>query len=479
MKSLFITLLCLLAFFSISWGQAPYQPERIGAWLDYACFQYEPNDSLTLVEFYYGLQRHQLTFAMTDTTYSANADILIEIEDTNGVVLDTLSKHITTSVGSPAEVSNKHVKLTDQMSYAVKPGTYIASLYIEDLESRTGDEPMTGKYGQRKVRVVVPDLSANSLRMSGVELSYKIDFLPQDVQIIDYKSIDKSQRRVVPNPSRIFVNQDSIMYFYSEVYGLLFGSDVSRDFTVTCEVLDSYGAVASSYGQRRQIKPGSVAIVSSALDIHDLPEGNYALRLEVRDKATGKTAETMKPFQVLSAGFELSPGVSESTFTEEDAEYLENVLKYVMTSEQKKTLAELSLQGKMRFFEDFWARSDPDPSTRLNEFKVELFRRFNYANEHYTLGVQSKIDGWQTDRGRIYIMYGEPDEIEYHPSTPDLEPFERWNYYSLGTQGTTFFIFVDETGYGDYTLAHSDAKGEPYDPKWQDRIDSGRLDDNF
>ncbi|MBU1318745.1 MAG: GWxTD domain-containing protein [candidate division Zixibacteria bacterium] len=468
-------LLCMLALQTASFGQAEAQQERIAAWLDYACFKFEPNDSLTLVEFYYGLQRYQLTFASTDSNYAATAFVWIEILDEDGSTLDTLYKKITTSVKSPAETNNRNVRLTDQIATSLRPGTYIASLYIEDVESHVENVALSGKYGQRKVKVLVPSFNTDRLTMSGIELAYRIDLLPQGVQTSEYKSIDKSQRRVIPNPSRIFVNEDSMMYFYSEAYNLVFGRDVNKELHVTCKILDSYGATVSHFGQRRQIKPGTVAIVSSALDIHDMAEGNYALSLEVDDGENGATASATKPFQLLVGGRELSPGVPAEMFTGEDAAYLERVLKYVLTSNQKATLKELSLEGKMRFFEEFWIRSDPDPSTRLNEFKVELFRRYNYSNEHYSIGIANKQDGWETDRGRVYIVYGEPDEIEYYPSTSDLNPFEKWNYYSLGTQGNRYFIFEDETGYGDYRLAHSDAKGEPIDPVWQDRIEQGAL----
>jgi len=470
-------LLCMLALQTAGPRQAEAQQERIAAWLDYACFQFEPNDSFTLVEFYYGLQRHQLTFASTDSNYTATASVWIEILDENGSTLDTLYKRITTSVESPAETNNRSVRLTDQIATSLRPGTYIASLYVEDVESHVEGVALSGKYGQRKVRVLVPDFTGNRLAMSGIELAYRIDLLPQEVQTSEYKSIDKSQRRIIPNPSRIFVNQDSMMYFYGEVYNLAFGHDVNKEFHVTCKILDSYGAIASHFGQRRQIKPGTVAIVSFALDIHDLAEGNYALSLEVDDGENGATAVATKPFQLLVGGQELSPGVTTEMFTGEDATYLESVLKYVLTSNQKATLKELSLEGKMRFFEEFWIRSDPDPSTRLNEFKVELFRRHNYSNEHFSIGIANKQDGWETDRGRVYIVYGEPDEIEYYPSTQNLNPFEKWNYFSLGTQGNRYFIFEDETGYGDYRLAHSDARGEPIDPVWEQRIEQGTLRD--
>src|SRR5208283_367961 len=64
------------------------------------------------------------------------------------------------------------------------------------------------------------------------------------------------------------------------------------------------------------------------------------------------------------------------------------------------------------FIEAFWQRRDPTPDTEENEYKEEHYARIAYANEHFAAG----IPGWKTDRGRIYIMYGKPDEIDAHPS---------------------------------------------------------------
>ena len=89
------------------------------------------------------------------------------------------------------------------------------------------------------------------------------------------------------------------------------------------------------------------------------------------------------------------------------------------------------------FIEQFWLRRDPTPDTMENEFKEEHYRRIAYANDRFASG----IPGWKTDRGRIYITFGPPDENESHPSggsynrpfdegggTTSTFPFEIWRY---------------------------------------------------
>src|SRR5262249_47951007 len=115
-----------------------------------------------------------------------------------------------------------------------------------------------------------------------------------------------------------------------------------------------------------------------------------------------------------------------------------------------------------QFIEQFWLRRDPTPDTVENEFKEEHYRRIAYANERFASG----IPGWKTDRGRIYIIWGPPDETETHPTggtydrppgegggTTPTYPFEKWRYrYLEGIGNDVNLEFVDPTGSGEYRL---------------------------
>ena len=93
--------------------------------------------------------------------------------------------------------------------------------------------------------------------------------------------------------------------------------------------------------------------------------------------------------------------------------WLQEDVAYIITDEERTAFKRLNTdEEKEQFIEQFWLRRDPTPDTVENEFKEEHYRRIAYSNDHYASG----IPGWKTDRGRIYIMYGPPDEIESHPS---------------------------------------------------------------
>ena len=147
-------------------------------------------------------------------------------------------------------------------------------------------------------------------------------------------------------------------------------------------------------------------------------------------------------------------------------DWLEKDVTYIITDEERRAFKKLATDDEReKFIEEFWRRRDPDPDTEENEFKEEYYERIAYANEHFASG----IPGWKSDRGRIWIMYGKPDERETHPAGGNYErpsyegggststyPFETWFYRYLPGVGSGVEIeFVDPTGSGEYRIARN------------------------
>jgi GWxTD domain-containing protein len=143
--------------------------------------------------------------------------------------------------------------------------------------------------------------------------------------------------------------------------------------------------------------------------------------------------------------------------------WLEEEVPYIITDEERSAFLQLQTnEEREQFIEGFWQRRDPTPDTVENEFKEEHYRRIAYANERFSSG----IPGWRTDRGRIYIMWGPPDNIESHSagSTYDrpmsegggqttVYGFDDWNYHYMEGIGQNITIeFVDPTGTGEYHI---------------------------
>ena len=149
--------------------------------------------------------------------------------------------------------------------------------------------------------------------------------------------------------------------------------------------------------------------------------------------------------------------------------WLNEDVAYIITDEERAAFKQLSNdEERDNFIEAFWQRRDPTPDTVENEFKEEHYRRIAYANEHYAAG----IPGWKSDRGRIYIVYGPPDEIESHPSGGTYErpieegggststyPFEDWRYrYIEGIGQEVIIEFVDDCMCGSYEMTMDRSK---------------------
>jgi len=143
--------------------------------------------------------------------------------------------------------------------------------------------------------------------------------------------------------------------------------------------------------------------------------------------------------------------------------WLNEDVVWIITDEERAAFKQLSNdEERDNFIEAFWQRRDPTPDTEENEYKEEHYARIAYANEHFAAG----IPGWKTDRGRIYIMYGKPDEIDAHPSGGTYDrpidegggqtstfPFEDWRYrYIEGIGQEVIIEFVDTCMCGAYEM---------------------------
>ncbi len=144
--------------------------------------------------------------------------------------------------------------------------------------------------------------------------------------------------------------------------------------------------------------------------------------------------------------------------------WLDEDVRWIITDEERSAFTQLSNdEERDQFIEAFWQRRDPTPDTEENEFKEEHYRRIAYANEHFAAGVP----GWRTDRGRTYIVFGQADEIDAHPSGGSYErpieegggetstfPFETWRYrYIEGIGQEVMIEFVDTCMCGDYHMS--------------------------
>jgi|SRR5579863_1488464 len=133
--------------------------------------------------------------------------------------------------------------------------------------------------------------------------------------------------------------------------------------------------------------------------------------------------------------------------------WLNEEVPYIITDAERNTFNQLQSNSEREtFIEQFWARRNPTPGAVENPFRAEHYRRIGYANEHF--GSKAETPGWKTDRGRIYIAFGPPDEIDSHPvASATKPPYEDWRYRFIERIGNDVHMeFADTELNGEFHM---------------------------
>jgi GWxTD domain-containing protein len=276
----------------------------------------------------------------------------------------------------------------------------------------------------------------------------------------------KNSYEVIPNPTLIFGTPNPVVYVYSELYGV----DTSKEYSLEHEILDNDGVVLKKSTRNRRFG-GANTLAIGTLNALSLKSGGYWLRFVLRESQGRAVAEMRKRFFINNPSFSTT-AVSDTalasvfrglTDEEVDKELLQ--VGYFLTQPERQLLTKLAVsEARRKFLQDFWVRHEIIRASGPPLMRSEFLRRVSLANERYTrLGKE----GWRTDRGRVLIVYGEPDQIDRHPSESEGKPYESWQYYQI--EGGVEFDFLDRNGFGKYELVNSTKRGEIRDDDWHSR----------
>ena len=464
MKRLFV-LLTISIFFMLGMSELPAQTfnqTKLPFELNYAAFR--ASSGFDYLEVYSAIYRSQLKF-VNDSTRHFRANFKIEIDVAKGdsvLFRDAVRK--VTYADSMAQVSETQ-RLPDVSRVYIRPGKYNLKVTVRDLNN--------DRFGTIEMPAQINPFSADSMDVSDIEFASLI-------QKNDKPNMyTKNGYQVIPNPGALYGQGAPILYFYSEIYNMK--KEAKPDsYQVRYQVLDRDGKIVREFNPITRQKPGSSAVEVGGVNIITLPSGSYFFRLIASDLGTGQKSYSMKKFYVYRRSdfakqekkerlkisqlsrFLNSPEYQvydEMTAKQLDAEF--NGASYMATGQEKKVYKNLDLPGKREFMKKFWIRRDQDPTTIKNEFRQDYLQRLAYVNSHFGSGKP----GWRSDRGRVYLMYGKPNEIERYPNSSETRAYEIWHYYHI--QGGVDFYFVDVRGFGDYQLVHSTARNELQDNNWQ------------
>lgn len=427
--------------------------DSLDIWVDFASFYYKPEPTKSYLELYYSLNRKQLEFVPQKEGYLSGIIVHMVIKDEDDSLVEDRMWRIGSWVENLEEVQQRDYFTLDVVSTILSPGRYTAEFEVEDVISE--------KKGKTTKELLVRDYSSDGLGLSDIEMSYRAE------EADEVSKFTKGTREMLLNSTGFFNVDEMMLYFYGEIYGLTTSAMDSSKYKLNYSVFDTNGNLVADFGDQVEENKGKTGVIMAGINISAIPVGEYLFRLSAQDLQAKSEAEVNKKFFVFKAGPVSEPVSSESTLTEEEAKNARKEIAYIALPSELKLYDELDLRGKTEFLKKFWKDRDASPETPENEFKIEHYRRWNYVNEYFSRTSESK-DGWNTDMGRTYIKYGEPDEIERHPSSRDVPPYEKWSYNNL--QGGVYFIFVELEGYGTYTLVHSTAKNEIKDLRWLEKI---------
>ena len=428
----------------------------------YSTYRWGKGHDSCYVECAYSISRDSLYFAYLpdDSIWQATFRVDVVLLDSLGARVDSLSRNVGTRTPSLEESRKRDVKVLDVLPLLLRPGQYQAQFTVTDLGDSSRGTRLDTLFVENKNR-------ESELTISDLALAYRLTPTDAPADVAHLKI--KNGYYVEPNPSGIFAPEDSMLYLYGEIYNL---KPTPALYQVHLWILDPFGEVVRDLGIEQLEPPGETALLAYGLRIDDLPRGIWhTVAVEVDHGLS--TATMRKPFW-LGTGMLSDSARAVEPFDEKDAMLNRRFIVYLATQEELSEYDALTLEGKRRFLDDFWMKRDSDPSTTRNEFFEAHRLRFAIANQKFSRSMNQRDDGWNTDRGRVLILYGEPDEVIQTPSSIATWGYERWEYNSL--EGGVYFIFLDWKNLGDYRLMHSTKQGERWDPDWQTRIDAEGLD---
>ena len=368
------------------------------------------------IDVYVQVPHEEIRFMKEGDTYIGRYEITLSLLTTAKQLVHDQTWSVDVPVSDFAQTSGSRLFSLTHRTIDVDPGNYQLNVVFRDQESR--------KSSQVRKSLLVTDFAKDSLTLS-------------DIMLVNRLSISGERKTIVPNITGSINPHSEGFFAFFELYCF--------------PRLDSAQVVSTIYDSKknevfrrsqREALTGQKTQVFVKVDSASVPFGTYFLSIEAvaLDGLTGKSfrSTTSRTFSVRSldlpaAVVDLDKAIDQLVYIAKDSE-----MQYIRDGG--------TMEEKRKRFMEFWSKRDPDPSTLRNELMEEYYARIQYAIQNFG----HYMEGWRTDMGMIFVRFGVPENIERHPLEIDTKPYEIWYYYTLSRQ----FIFVDETGFGDYRLTY-------------------------
>ena len=456
MKKIF-SVICLV--FSLTAGISAQN--ELNFEFDYARFN---NDSSSVyIEFYYELNPKNMQFTPTDKGQLSEAVVHLEMKNiaTNEYAInkDWKIQNIINETDTVAK------SVSDVLGFVVPVGKYSLVLAVRDANNPS----LTKTINET---VIIEPFKSTKYSLSDIEIARNIKKDDADQNSLFYKN----SMEIFPNPSMIYTYQFPALFFYVELYHLKL-ADGNTDFSLVRNLYNSSGV--SVHKNTKTIKQTDQALAEyGVINLSKYPTDSYFLELSLVDPITKQAFASAKRFYLYNPNVidsnissNVSSGVLGSEFgllSIEECNKMFSYAKYLASKKEIDQFAKLdSLNAKREFLYTFWKVRDDNPATAKNEVKEEYMNRVEIANKNYS---RMNREGYLTDRGRVFLLYGVPDQKDYFPNEPNMKPYETWFYNQI--EGGVSFIFGDVSGFGNYELLHSTKRDEVRDENWTRRLNS-------
>lgn len=449
MKTLIVLLLSIaLVVSSVVAQSKPAAPFILN--VDYARFQYD--DQSTYFEVYYAFYPQLVTLAPRGNGFRGAIALSMKLTNVSTGATTLERNDIMPIVLSDTTSATLKSTFINQMGFAVPFGTYTLSVMAID-------SVLPHRRDSIKLALTFAPYPS-SFSISDVELGTSIK-ASQDKSNHFYKN----SLEVVPNPTLTFgVTANPVLFSYAEFYNAKPGVA----YTVKSEIVDANNKVVKETSKNRSYS-GTSSVDAGTANITSFPSGKYRLRLIVLEENV-EVARAEKVFYIYNPHVAQATPSTTALRANELAGMTADELadefrkgQYISTDQEIKMFAAItSEEGRRAFLAQFWADLEKGRQGRSPMTRAEYLQRVATANQKYK---SFSREGWQTDRGRVFILYGDPDEVERVPSRQDTKPYETWRY--LNIENGVEFVFVDRTGFSDYALVHSTKRGELRDESWQ------------
>jgi len=452
----------LIVVFSLLLIQNSFSVTGDKFYFDCSASVFRGSEGKDFIELYYAVYQKFLKFTYNGNGgYSADAKLDVYIFNKNSsVLLSENSYKIPTEVKDTTADYIKN-KVIGQINYELKFGEYRMMVIASDFNNPSVRDSID-------FDVLVEDFSGQ-VKVSDIELATSIS-KSSDTKSLFYKNT----LEVIPNAAGLYGKNVNELHYYTELYNLT-AANVSDEFTIRRRVLttNNYELIVSDKKLKRS---GDSRVEIGMFKIDTLKTGGYILELSLIDEPKNiKIVKTKKFFLYTSPDDSQSSDIGQQDYlkseyvilNEKDLDELFEKMIYIRTDDETKKYRDLTtLEEKRKFMFAFWKKKDDMPMTPQNEYKIAFLKRMSEANTKFK---EDYNPGWKTDRGRIYVLYGPPSQIDHYPFESDVKSYEEWKYDAL--QGGTEADFIEkETGTGVYRLVNSTIRGEFREDNWKAQL---------